>query len=170
MTTDDVTLSNTQRSYRERPYQKVKSSLNPQYAEPGRGCERTSHPSGSMHRKGCQATTLACFGCGLIGHMDWVCQRPKKESANRWTTSTSKQKSHVLTTKVYTEDQNRMVRQFGQSKRRGKVNLAQTKAVPGLIWNGSKFRAEKVPDPSLSLNSGTPPCDRLAFAPTKSPR
>lgn len=137
-----VILSNVQRSDCKWQSQKVKIFPTPQSIKPCRGCGRTSHLNGSMNQKGCLAAKLACFNCGLIGH--------KNRSANRLKMCTTKQVSHVFTTKGHMEDPSRMAHQLGQIKRRGKLNSAQPKSMPHLIWNGSKFWGEP-PDPPLSL-------------------
>ena len=47
-----------------------------------KGCGRTWHPGGkSMSRSNCPAIDKECLNCGIKGHLQWVCKKPKKNSS-----------------------------------------------------------------------------------------
>ena len=101
-----------------------------------------------MDHKDCPAAKIACFSCEIIGHMEKMCQNPKKWSASA--TNMSRRESCILSTKKHTEGPSRMTSQSEKGNQRGKSNLAQPKGVPHLVWNGSKFQRRPL-DLPLSL-------------------
>ena len=143
-------VANMQKSDRKKQSQEVKTSLTPQYVQPCRGCGKYLHPNGSMNRKDCPAAKMTFFNCGIFGHMEKVCQKPKGGSANRLATSEAKEESFAI--RRYMKQPRRRNDQSGRVNWRGKANATWPKAIPHLVWNGDKFqRGFLDPPPILTV-------------------
>ena len=123
----------------------------PQETKPCGYCGENLHPDGSRSRWSCRAAKIKCNNCGITGHVMKACRRARWESTNRSSVDTVE--SSILTSRVHNKGSSRIAYPVKRSKRgRGKVSPTQPKAVPHLIWNGSKFqRGSPDPPPTLTL-------------------
>ena len=124
---------NMQRSDCKKQSREVKISPTPQYVQPCRGCRRYSHLNRSMNCKDYPAAKMACFNCGIFGHMEKVCQKPKGGSANRSALSAANEESHIFITRGCMKLPRRRNDQSKIVNQRGKANAARPKAIPHLI-------------------------------------
>ena len=120
----------------------------PQETKPCGYCGENSHPDGSKSRRSCPAAKIKCRNCGITGHVMEVCRKPRRESTNRSSVDTVE--SSILTSRGHNKGSSRIAHPIERSKRGGKVSPTQLKAVPHLVWNGSKFQRGS-PDPTPTL-------------------
>ena len=73
---------------------------------------------------------MACFNSGIVGHIAWVCQNPKRGSTNRSEASSMREESSIFTARVCTKGPRRRTGWFGKVNWRGKANTWATPALP----------------------------------------
>ena len=121
---------------------------------PCNGCGKTLHSNGLKGRKNCPSRTFRCRNCGVIGHLEKVCRKPKMVPTTESTSSSTGHQSKILCNKKK-ENQASYEQRWGLPP------------IPYLTWINGRFqRSPLEPPPSLKIEVSLIPESHAKFGRT----